>query len=521
MGAALISACLMSVVLTVTAENALAEQSSSEEALEIGSRIELFVDDYLIDSLEGVRLKLHEPKSAGTVLTLDKPWEGNTSAYFNLFQDGDLYRMYYRGSNLAEYALPDLLREGEKVLEDHPFTISYAESKDGIQWERPNLGIYEFEGSKDNSIVWMDKPGDQKITDCMYVFKDGNPRAPDSQRYKAVGGSNYPLVALASPDGLHWTELHGQKSLIEEGLHRNAFDALNVVFWDSFRKKYVIFFRDSDGGPHPKARGPAYRHQGSPVQNYGNRSFKFANSDDFINWSSPQWADFGDALTEHLYTNGTTAYFRAPHIYMAFPKRFVPWRSISPRALAPGVSETVFMSSRDGLHWDRHFMEAFIRPGRGKRNWMPRTNMAAVGLAQTAPDTISLYLTRHYTSPSIHLERMTLRTDGFVSVHAGYDGGELITKPLVFQGDKLNLNFATSAAGSIRVEIQDIQGNTLPGFALEESPLIWGDEIEHTVRWERSHTKATSDKPLARIAGKPVRLRFVMKDADLYSLRFR
>ena len=97
----------------------------------------------------------------------------------------------------------------------------------------------------------------------------------------------------------------------------------------------------------------------------------------------------------------------------------------------------------------------------------------------------------------------------------------MVTKPLIFEGKTLVLNFSTSAAGSIRLEIQDAQGNPLPGFALEESPLIWGDEIEHTVRWERTHAKATSDKPLALISGKPVRLRFVMKDADLFSLRFR
>ena len=96
-----------------------------------------------------------------------------------------------------------------------------------------------------------------------------------------------------------------------------------------------------------------------------------------------------------------------------------------------------------------------------------------------------------------------------------------MTKPMIFDGDNLVLNFATSAAGSIRLEIQDAQGNPLPGFSLEESPLIWGDEIEHTVRWERTHAKATFDKPLARIVGKLVQLRFVMKDADLYSLRFR
>ena len=116
---------------------------------------------------------------------------------------------------------------------------------------------------------------------------------------------------------------------------------------------------------------------------------------------------------------------------------------------------------------------------------------------------------------------MVLRTDGFASAHTGYAGGELHTKPLVFEGENLVLNFATSAAGSIRIEIQDALGNPLPGFALEDSPLIWGDEVEHVVRWERDHPKATSDKPLARTGGKPVRLRFVMKDADLYSIRFQ
>ena len=179
------------------------------------------------------------------------------------------------------------------------------------------------------------------------------------------------------------------------------------------------------------------------------------------------------------------------------------------------------MSSRDGLHWDRRFLESFIRPGIDPRNWPQRTNTPVRGIVPTAKDEISLYVERHRAAPTNHLQRLVLRTDGFVSVHAGYAGGELITKSLVFEGENLILNFASSAAGSICLEIQDAQGNPLPGFALEESPLIWGDEIEHTVRWKRTHAKATSDKPLARIAGKPVRLRFVMKDVDLYSLRFR
>ncbi len=280
------------------------------------------------------------------------------------------------------------------------------------------------------------------------------------------------------------------------------FDSLNVVFWDALRGSYTAIYRKSRDGV---------------------RSIRHSSTRDFRDWPEGQWAEFGDSPAEHLYTNATAPYFRAPHIYLAFPRRFLPWRTLPlyQDLIAPGASDVVLMSSRDGIHWDRRFLEAFIRPGRDTRNWLHRANTPAWGLLSTAPDEISLYVERHYTFPSIHVERFVIRTDGFVSLNAGYSGGELVTKPLLFQGDNLVLNFATSAAGSIRLEIQDITGNPLPGFVLEESPLIWGDEIEHTVRWERSHSKATSDKPLARIAGKPLRLRFVMKDADLYSLRFR
>ena len=125
--------------------------------------------------------------------------------------------------------------------------------------------------------------------------------------------------------------------------------------------------------------------------------------------------------------------------------------------------------------------------------------------------------TRH---PAPHLERMTVRMDGFASLRADYKGGEMVTKPFIFEGTDLILNFSTSAAGSIRIEVQDLHGHPVPGFALEDSPLIFGDEVEHTVSWDRGHPKAIRDT-LNRIVGKPVRLRIVMRDADLYSLRFR
>ena len=293
---------------------------------------------------------------------------------------------------------------------------------------------------------------------------------------------------------------------------------MSSAFWDTVREQYTLIFRDMDRGksPVPDTNLPPP----GDVINYGIRSFKYTSSPDFRSWTYPQWADFGDTPPEHLYTNSVTPYVRAPHIYLALPKRFEPWRRRFD-GWTPGVSEGVFLSSRDGVHWDRRFMEAFVRPGRNPFNWGHRGNMAAVGVLQTAEDELSLYYQRNYGMPTAHMERMLLRTDGFVSVHADYAGGELLTKPLQFQGSNLILNFSTSAAGSIRLEIQDAEGRPLPGFALEESPLIWGDEIKHTVRWDRSRSRKTSEVMLRRISGMSIRLRFVMKDADLYSLRFK
>jgi hypothetical protein len=140
--------------------------------------------------------------------------------------------------------------------------------------------------------------------------------------------------------------------------------------------------------------------------------------------------------------------------------------------------------------------------------------MIAWGIVPTAPDEISIYWTEHYCHPTDRLRRGTIRVDGFASVNAGYEGGEMVTHPVQFSGSELVLNYATSAAGSVRVEVQDVDGRPIPGYTLDECPEIYGDEIEHVVAWK-------TERDLASVAGQAVRLRFVLKDADLYSLRFR
>ena len=479
----LIGPCL---ILLLTALPVLA--AGHEKPLELGSRLELFVDDFLIQKIKGLELKLHSPRPAGKILSFDKPWEGNSCFYTTVFRDGDRYLLYYRGSNHPDATPPSVIAAGEKVLPQAQQFSCVLESSDGIQWKRPSVGIFEFEGARNNNIVWTGKGAHN-----LAPLKDPRPGVSDSERYKALAGG--PLLALRSADGFRWEKMQ-DAPVISDG----AFDSLNIPVWDQERSQYLAIYRDFIDGV---------------------RTIKTATSTDFLNWTKGEWADFGEAPLEHLYTNGTAPYFRAPHIFISFPKRFHPWRNHYADAPRPGISDAVFMTSRDGFHWDRRFMEAFVRPGRDPRNWLNRNNLLAAGTLLTAPDEISLYMIRNYKFPSIYLERMTLRTDGFVSVHADYEGGELLTRLLTFEGSNLVLNFATSAAGSIRLELQDAHGQPLPGFAMEESPVIFGDEIEHEVRWQRSHARFNSDKPLARLAGKPIRIRFLLKDADLYSIRFR
>jgi hypothetical protein len=436
------------------------------------------VDQYLIDRLENAQLKLHHPTRQDVSLQFDAPWEGTGSTYVTIMQVGDRYRMYYRGSdNVGQ-------------------VTCCAESADAIHWTRPELGLYEVAGTRKNNVV-LDTSFGQAAHNFAPFF-DTRPGIPPAERFKGVGSGKRDgkpvLCAFISADGYVWEPLR-EEPIITDG----AFDSQNLVYWDAQRGHYVAFYRQFTDGKQ------LY---------HGTRIIKWATSPDFRTWTPGQDLDYGDVPLEQFYTNATVSYFRAPHIYMAFPKRFMPKRKVVAEHPSPGVSDGVFMSSRDGLHWDRTFVEAFLRPGRDRENWTQRGNMIAWGIVPTAPDEISIYWTEHYCHPTDRLRRGTLRLDGFVSVNAGYAGGELITHPLLFSGDELVLNYATSAAGSVRVELQDAAGQPIPGYTLAESPEIYGDEIEAAVDWQGGAS-------VAALQGQPVRLRMVLHDADVYSLRFR
>ena len=220
----------------------LAEQPASQEPLDIGSRLELFVDDSLIESMTGVRLKLHEPASAGKALVFDKPWEGVTCDYVSIFKDDSLYRMYYRGSSHAGYTVRSLLEPGERVIPEHDQLVCYAESRDGIHWKRPSLGLFEFGGSAQNNIVWTGPQG--KGSHCFMAFRDDNPSVPADQRYKALASGRSPgwkhVLGLVSRDGIRWRTIQDDPIISQRDMDWGA----DLAFWDTEQKQYVAFLRD-------------------------------------------------------------------------------------------------------------------------------------------------------------------------------------------------------------------------------------------------------------------------------------
>lgn len=472
----------------------LVTTASLAQVLELGSRRELMVDQHLIGGLNGAELRLQQPRNEGVAFGFERPHEGAFSGYVTIITLPDQrgYRAYYRG-------LPVAVRAGSKEE-----VTAYAESADGITWTKPA-----------NNVAVSDMP---KVTHNLSVFYDTKPGVPADERWKGVGGLNDGgLVRVVSADGLAWRKLMGDTPMLpampeEEKVYR--YDSQNLAFWSESEQQYVCYFRQVRA---VEGMGPRVRLIGR------------ATSPDFVNWTDHGEMDFrradgAAAPVEHLYTNQTGPYFRAPHLYVSIAARFLPGRQVLTATEAEQVgvnpayfndiSDSVLMTTRGGMVYDRTFMEGFGRPGVGLSNWTSRTNYPALNVIQTGPAEMSFFVQKAYGQRDHRLERYSLRLDGFAALHAGYDGGEMTTKPFRFTGDILEINYSTSAAGSLRFELQDEAGDVLPGYALEDSREIIGDQIARTVAW-------TGGSSVKSLAGKTVRLRVVLKDADLFSLRFR
>ena len=424
-----------SIVLGTVASVGTILADDTPAPIDLTNRRELLVDHFLIDTLDGAQQRLHRPTPKEVAIVHDQPWEGNTCYYHTVFRDGDLYRMYYRG---AHAAMP-VIRASHQV-------VCYAESPDGIHWTKPNLGLHEFEGSKENNIIWTGIGAHN-----FAPFKDANPECQSEARYKAIGHGKGGLYVFQSADAIHWSLMH-DKPVITKG----AFDSQNLAFYDTVRGRYVDFHRGF---------------------NKGVRAIMTCTSDDFLNWTEPEWIEFHDDRNEHLYTNQTTAYPRAPHIFMAFPKRFMPARNPMHHRNS-GVSDIVFMTSRDGQVFDR-WGEAFLRPGLQRERWVNRNNFVAWGIVETAndlpgtPDEFSFYsIEGYYVGDSCQMRRYTLRPDGFVSITAPLEGGSLLTKPLTFSLPDPDVPCTPPPDVPVPVRLETEKPISGPGSLRFEAPAI-------------------------------------------------
>ncbi len=461
----------------------------------IGSDRQLFVDEHWIAESRDVIRVLHEPVRREVAIGVDHLWEEGNVGSMTTAYDGERYRMWYTCDDARVIGVPrhNNRRKG------------YAESEDGINWTKPFLHQEEFNGSKENNLFSLD-PGVVNI--------DHNPEAKEDERFKAftVMGrrEESAIYPMASPDGINWRQMSEEPILTGW-----PFDSKNLFFWDQWTGQYRGYTRGvANVDPAVDTSKVVTKVKGHEFIG-GVRWIRWSTSPDFKTWTPLQDIDCGDTPFEHLYTNECWPYDRASGTYLMFPSRYVAHRTPDPDWFdGAGVNDIVFMSSRDGVHFDRSFMEAMIRPGQDKRNWHERGIYFQHGIYQTSPTELTMYVSEHLKTPGVHIRRYSLRPDGFVSVRAGYAGGELTTHSLTFDGTELELNYSTSAVGTVQVELQDEKGDALPGYSLDDCPEMFADEIEGVVRW--------GDKTsVGDLAGKPVRLRFVLNDADLYAFRFR
>ena len=471
--------------------------------IHIGSRRELFWDYALIEpSRTTAELTLHKPRIEEIVFVHDAPWEGDGCNSYSIIKQGDVYRAYYLAWKMMN-------EDCTAHIVGNEHFVCCIESTDGIHWTRPNLGLCEFGGSKDNNIVLNFT--NCKFDDMVHVFIDENPACPPEEKIKAIGHDrNKALSCYVSADGLHFQKGWQMTDI-------GKFDTHNIAFWSPEHNCYFAFIRDF----HDRPKGGDW--------NSAIRDVRVMTSPDFKTWTVPELLDFGGAEDYPLYTNEIQRYPRAPHIFVGFPSRYMErkvWTDnvaalpntqrraklcdVHPR-YGLTVTDTLFMSSRDGKSFHR-FDEAFIAPEIEQRyNWVYGDCYPATGFVETkshltyAPDEYSLYCyEKHWSGEPAELRRYTIRKDGFASFHAPYGERKIFTRPLVFEGNKMELNFATSARGYVFIKIH-ASDTTLCSVEL------FGNSLDRIVPF---------DGDLGALAGEKITIEITLRDADVYSFRF-
>jgi len=477
-------------------------------AISLKGRRELLWDLDIFESHEGVRINRHAPIRKNVALVCDDPWEGVTCGYPAIRKVGDEYRFYYRASGKNEMA------KGE--------SFCVATSKDGVHFEKPSLKKYAFGEIKETNIHHRE----DRFIDNFSIFYDDNPSCPEEERFKALS-----LISTPTPEK-YYTELGLYVS--SDGLDfkflrklpiKGVFDTYNVLIWDEEEKLYRIYLRDFH---NPDGSECVY--EPTDAMNLCIRDVRLTKSKDLISFTEPERLSYGEGAEDiQLYTNQIIKYPRAD-IFFGMPTRYInrvddkasfkylndigSWRSEylkTGNRIGSAMTDCVIMYSRDGKNFLRDNNAFAIPEYEEEANWVYGDCYFAHGLVETVSDEnplvneYSLYCGIGYRQNNIRFVRYTVRLDGFYSVRADHDGGELLTKEMTL-GDSLKMNFSTSAFGGVRIIVTDKSGEPIEGY---DSGVLFGNSVDRNVDFE---------KPLSLLSGKEVRLKIIMKDADIYSI---
>ncbi|MDA0832687.1 MAG: hypothetical protein O2955_03220 [Planctomycetota bacterium] len=473
---------------------------------------QLFVDDVIIEEMSGVEKSLHQPiKYEGNpILVRDKPWEDSGPGYGTVHFDVDenLFKMWY-----------SVWKQGKEPSTAY---LCYAVSSDGIEWTKPIID----DGHNTNLVQQPDLDGFQ----CPGIFKDLRESNPN-RRYKMLfscapdGTSKTWMSSIAfSPDGLTW-QASDDPAVIPFS------DTQLCPFWDQRQQRYVAFLRF--GPPNT-------------------RIISRIESEDFLHWSPKvtvlRKTKMDDPMATQFYQMAPfpygNYYFGLIAAYhnetLKQPTTDSPWTDRKNLQLA---------YSRNGVTWSRVGKNGTIptRELNDDKDWLPIAQ-DAIFLPYGEKDkdwdwgTVSPYFTPQpiivndeiwmyymaqngrnwwtYTGdppkfdpdakePDLGVGLAKLRLDGFVSIDAGDTEGTLTTKPLIFLGDTLEVN-TNAEGGSLLVEALDEDGNSIEGFGKQQADPISSDHVRHVVRWN-------GDADCHLLQGRPIRLRFHLKNSKLYS----
>lgn len=486
------------------------------EVTNIGNHKQLFIDRRFIQRSENVRLTVNPAQKMGAVLTPDS-WELGCGYPARVFEDNGKYKMYY----------------GAYTHANPSRSFSYAESTDGLHWTKPNLGLTEIHGNKNNNVLFNAKGN--TMPEIAMVFCDDHD--VPQRRYKLFMGMRHRpdfdpaldgLYAYVSEDGFRFEK-------VRRVLTR-FIDNPVVPSWDPRIGKYVIFtraFNYEDDNQRQVGRivtdnllRPWPLKPDSP-----NKRERVNTEDiDVVLKADPEIDPNSD-----LYYNNGIVYPWAQNVYLMF---ITPFRHFSAtrqpwfQTRTPGVwedfglIETQLAVSRDGIHWDRPARVPYFPTGFSDE-WDRWTTIAGAGMIR-----VGNYIYQYYNSGGLthdsavvrpeHAElietkgrifALRQRLDGFMSADTDHQGGWLMTPPLRFTGKHLRLNIDTGAIGTAFVEICDLNDQPIPGFTLQEAEEVGGNYIDQKVYW-------SGNTDVSSLAGQPVRLYFKLNRAKLYAFQF-